>query len=182
MCNYHHTLFNKFYFFIRFIPKTQRFIFVNYSGSDELQGYHGKAIGLDNQDRHAPFPSLFIIHEIRVRGFHPFQPISTEVPDGNPFQDWIIAGGVFDNSFKRDLPDSAGNSSVTTLPQFPHVATNTGPGVHTLELNANIINEILAATRAMPSWKACQVEGTSWDGTANENIEKYISSIGVDKT
>ncbi|KAH9068382.1 hypothetical protein EDB83DRAFT_2290756 [Lactarius deliciosus] len=182
MCDDHRTLFDNYLFFLRFVPSTQRFIFVNYSGSDELQRYHGKAIGLDNQDRHAPFPSLFIIHEIRVRGFHPFQPISTEVPDGNPFQDWIIGDGVFDNtsrSFKRDLSDS-GNSSGTTLPQFPHVATNTGPGVHTLELNANIINEILAATRAMPSWKACEVEGTSWDGTANENIEKYISSIGVE--
>ncbi|KAH9037821.1 hypothetical protein EDB85DRAFT_2196833 [Lactarius pseudohatsudake] len=184
MCNFHHTLFDKFLFFIRFVPDTQRFIFVNYSGSDELQRYHGKAIGLDNQDRHAPFPSLFIIHEIRVRGFQPFQPISPEVPNGNAFQDWIVADGVFDDisrSFKRDFPDS-GNSSVATLSQFPHVATNTGPGVHTLELNANIINEILTATRAMPSWKACAVEGTSWDGTANENIEKYISSIGVDKS
>ncbi|KAH8994922.1 hypothetical protein EDB92DRAFT_1934172 [Lactarius akahatsu] len=173
MCNFHHAPFDKFHFFIRFVPDTQRFIFVNYSGSDELQRYHGKAIGLDNQDRHAPFPSLFVIHEIRVRGFHPFQPISSEVPDGNPFQDWIVADGVFDDISR---------SQRQHLSQFPHVATNSGPGVHTLELNANIINEILAATHAMPSWKACVVEGTSWDGTANENIEKYISSIGVDKS
>jgi len=31
----------------------------------------------------------------------------------------------------------------------------------------------------MPSWKACEVEGTSWTGTAEENIQKYISSIGA---
>jgi hypothetical protein len=34
----------------------------------------------------------------------------------------------------------------------------------------------------MPSWKACQVEGTSWTGTAQENIQKYVSSIGVEDT
>ncbi|KAF8338519.1 hypothetical protein F5887DRAFT_982643 [Amanita rubescens] len=50
---------------------------------------------------------------------------------------------------------------------------------HTLALNADVIADILAATRAMPSWKACQVEGTDWTGTAEENIQKYISSIGV---
>jgi len=33
--------------------------------------------------------------------------------------------------------------------------------------------------RAMLSWKACQVEGTSWTGMAEENILKYVSSIGA---
>jgi hypothetical protein len=46
-------------------------------------------------------------------------------------------------------------------------------------MNADVIAEILTATHAMPSWKACQVDGTSWTGTAQENIEKYVSSIGV---
>jgi len=32
----------------------------------------------------------------------------------------------------------------------------------------------------MPSWKACQMDGTSWAGTAEENIQKYVSSIGVE--
>jgi len=48
-----------------------------------------------------------------------------------------------------------------------------------LALNPDVIADILAATRAMPSWKACQMEGTGWTGTAEENIQKYVSSIGV---
>jgi hypothetical protein len=44
-----------------------------------------------------------------------------------------------------------------------------------LALNQGVINEILAATRASASWKACEMEGTS-----EENIEKHISTIGVE--
>jgi len=47
-------------------------------------------------------------------------------------------------------------------------------------LNANAITDILTVTRAMPSWKACQLENTSWKGTAEENIQKYVSLIGVE--
>src|ERR1700733_8013654 len=50
-----------------------------------------------------------------------------------------------------------------------------------LALNADVISEILAATRAMPSWKACEVEGTSWAGAAEENIQKYDTSIGTEE-
>jgi hypothetical protein len=49
-----------------------------------------------------------------------------------------------------------------------------------LELNSDVIVETLAVTRSMPSWKACQTEGTSWTGTAEENIQTYVSSIGVE--
>jgi len=41
-------------------------------------------------------------------------------------------------------------------------------------LNNDAINQVLAATRAM------QIEGTSWDGTAEENVQKFASSFGVD--
>jgi len=40
-------------------------------------------------------------------------------------------------------------------------------------LYEHTIEAILTATLEMPSWKACELEGTSWDGTAEENIEKY---------
>ncbi|KAH9037829.1 hypothetical protein EDB85DRAFT_1860977 [Lactarius pseudohatsudake] len=185
MCNNHRILFNKFFFFLRFVPSTRRFILVNYSGVSDLQKFHGKAIALDNGNQ-SPFPSLFIIHEMRARGFRPFAPISPEIPNDNSFQDWITSDGIYDNishSFRRNLPDNSSSITMSTLPRFPSVTTNTGgsSGVHTLELNADVINEILAATHAMPSWKACEVEGTSWTGTAAENIEKYVSSIGVDE-
>ncbi|KIL67614.1 hypothetical protein M378DRAFT_267851 [Amanita muscaria Koide BX008] len=129
----------------------------------------------------------FINHEMRARGFFPFAP-NPDMPNNSAWQDWILSDGVFDNisgSFKRNSPpydSNCCNSSVTAQPQlqFPPATTNAGgasSGGCTLALN-----DILAATRAMPSWKACQVEGTSWTGTAEENIQKYVSSIGIDGT
>lgn len=41
-------------------------------------------------------------------------------------------------------------------------------GRRRVALNAGVIGDILAATRAMPFWKTCQMEGTSWTVTAEE--------------
>jgi hypothetical protein len=159
-------------------------VFVNYSNEPTLQQFHGKAIALDIRDRYAPFASLFIIHEMRVRGFHPFEPTESAMPDDGPWQDWISLDGVFDNasgSFKRDSPRDNGFSA-QSQPQFRPTMMSTGDapsGGRRVTLNAEVIADILAATCAMPSWKACQVDGTSWTGTAQENIQKYVSSIGV---
>jgi hypothetical protein len=155
-------------------------VFINYTGDRYLQEFHGKAIALDIKNKYAPFPSLFIIHEMRVRGFHPFQPVLPPVPNDILWQDWILSEQVFDDasdSFKNDPPP--GNDiyepAQLQLPSQPTASSSQ----RTLALNADVIADILAATRAMPSWKACQIEGTGWTGTAEENIQKYISSIGV---
>ena len=165
----------------------RKFVLVNYINEPTLQQFHGKAIALDIRDRHAPFASLFILHEMRVRGFHPTKPIEPAMPDDIPWQDWILSDGVFDNAtgfFKRDRPRDSGNNiySAQSQPQFQPTTTTTGDvssGERGVPMNADVIADILAATRAMPSWKACQMEGTSWTGTAQENIERYVSSIGV---
>ena len=97
MCRTHHGQFNSYAFFIHFFPdvrliclwfgpsiysnQIRKFMFINYSSHPYLQQFHGKAITLDIKDKHMPFPSLFIIHEMRVRGFHPFQPVVPTVPD-----------------------------------------------------------------------------------------------------
>ena len=47
-------------------------------------------------------------------------------------------------------------------------------------MNDNLIAEILAVQRTMPTWKACVIEGTSWDGTAEDNIRRYMSTVGVE--
>jgi len=157
-------------------------VFINYSGHEYLEQFHGKAIALDIKHKHAPFPSIFIIHEMRVRGFHPFRPVAPTVPDDIPWEDWIVSNHVFDDasdSFKHDRPPrNLSHGSAQAQPPF-HPMTTASSGQHTVALNADIIADILAATRAMPSWKACQIEGTSWTGTAEENIKKYVSSIGV---
>jgi hypothetical protein len=162
--------------------QTRKLVFVNYSGDPELQKHHGKAIAIDLDDCCAPLPSLFLIHEMRVRAFRPFAPLNPSIPGDSPWQEWIESDGVFDHfsdSFKRDnLPDN----SVTVPPrhQVLPAVTNAGgmsSGERLLEsLDTDVVAEILTATRAMPSWNDCE-EGKSWTGTAEENIQKYLSSI-----
>ena len=48
-------------------------------------------------------------------------------------------------------------------------------GTQRLELNEQVFADILAATRAMPSRKECDIGGTRWTGTAEENRLKYLS-------
>ncbi|PPQ89448.1 hypothetical protein CVT25_012827 [Psilocybe cyanescens] len=169
----------------------QKFVLVNYCNNPILAEFHGKAIALDIKDHYAPFPSLFILHEMHVRGFHPFQPINPEIGDGS-WQDWIYSDGVFDelsNSFKQDSPpkdECTHNNSLSTQSQLqfnPSTMDQSGAsaGVHRIVLNEDVIADILAATHASPSWKACQMEGISWTGTADENTEKYLSSVGVEE-
>ncbi|EJD00478.1 uncharacterized protein FOMMEDRAFT_159179 [Fomitiporia mediterranea MF3/22] len=168
----------------------RKFVFVNYSEEEALRQYHGKAVALDVGERYAPFPSLFIIHEMRVRGFNPFGPIDDDIP----WQDWILSDGVLmDNTsnnslnyFNRDsLPHNSGSNALgQPRVQFQHRTTTTGGGSsgrRTLVLNdnLNVIADILAATRASPSWKACQMEGMGWSGTTEENIQKYVSAFDV---
>ncbi len=166
-----------------------RFVIVNYSDSHSGREFHGKALALDINHHHAPFPSLFLIHEMRVRGFHPFKPVSLALPDGNPWQDWTLSDGVLDDtsgSFKHEADRQQGPRSTPGRPaelQFqPAITSAGGPssGGRTLELNASVVADILAATQASASWKACMEEGTSsWTGTTEENIQKYVSSTST---
>jgi len=182
LCSNHYLWFENYFFFLRFLPNIQKYVFVNYSGDAELQKYHGKAVAIDIKDRYAPFPSLFLFHEMRCRGFHPFSPLNPTMPGDSPWQEWIELDGVFDHlsgSFKRNnTPDNSDNGCVTVPPlrQCLPPADSASSGEHPLEpLNKDVITEILTATRAMSSWKAC--EESRWSGTAEENIEKYISTI-----
>lgn len=138
-------------------------MFINHFDQPEYERFHGKAVALDIKDPPVPFPSLLIIHEIRARNFHPlcFAPVNPGVPSGGHWQNWIFEEEVYDDdshSFRRNwLP----RSSVTTqLPhQLPPEKTSTGgmsSCARRLELNDSVITDILAASRAMPSWRACE--------------------------
>ncbi|KAG2068665.1 hypothetical protein BDR04DRAFT_1129180 [Suillus decipiens] len=164
----HHVLFNAYDFFVRFFPNILNFVLVNYSGRPSLQLFHGKAIALDISDHHAPFPSLFVIHEVHVRRSRPFQTIALAMPDDILWQGWILSDGVFDDVseiFKRDgAPNNSNKLSVQPQLQFQLMTTSTGdtlsgPDTRTLALNEDVTSDILAATHAMP-----------WSGTAEDNI------------
>ncbi|KIM45497.1 hypothetical protein M413DRAFT_442161 [Hebeloma cylindrosporum] len=188
MCANHHLSFDAYEFFIRYCPDVQKFVFINHADAYELRPFHGKAIALDIKDRYAPFPSLFIIHEMRVRGHNPFAPAVHELPDDIPWQDWILSMDLLidtTNSFKRNKPPPTQSppNPYSNNSGFRPTTMNAGSASSNQRLvamNADVINDILAATFAMPSWRACQIEGTSWTGTGEENIKKYISSIGVE--
>ncbi|KAF8430890.1 hypothetical protein L210DRAFT_3020621 [Boletus edulis BED1] len=94
LCSNHHVLFDKYYFFIRYFPEVHKFVFVNYSSQPDQQQFHGKAIALDIKDHLTPYPSLFVLHEMRVRGYHPQQPLDPDVPDNISCQDWISDGVI----------------------------------------------------------------------------------------
>jgi hypothetical protein len=235
MCPNHHTNFDQYQFFIRYdfvvglsplvfgrldqsihCKQNRVFVLINYSGRRALKAFHGKAIAIDIDDQYAPFPSIFIIHEMRVRGHHPFQPIHPDLPNIITWQDWITSGDDLlldtpnptNEIFRRDPPSDdddenggggnggGGNGGADTddannnqrnLPRRSGrsarqqgTMTGTSSGTRKLEFTTGVIADILAATHAMPSWKACQMENTSWSGTADENIRRYVSSIGVE--
>jgi len=116
LCGNHSVAFKSYSFFIRFFPDIQKFVFVNYYDISDFQKFHGKAVALDIKDHDAPFPSLFIIHEIRTRGFQPFIPVNPDVPNGIHWRDWIPLDGVSEDvshSFRRN---SLPLSSVTAYP------------------------------------------------------------------
>lgn len=203
MCATHHRLFDNYYFFIRYVrpvsltsscnlgpyidslfEQSRKFVFVNYSGRTYLEQFDGKAIALQSDDCYAPFPPLFIIHEMRVRGFHPFQPTSLYVADNPPWQQWILSDGVFDEA-RHEFIRHGNNISSQPQPRYQARTTGTAAksgqasGSTLAPLDADIIADILAATHAMPSCRACQMEGMNWSGTAEESIQTYISSIGA---
>jgi hypothetical protein len=45
---------------------------------------------------------------------------------------------------------------------------------------ADLVEELMAVQHTMPSWKALQREAMGWEGTAEENMKKYVKNIGVE--
>jgi hypothetical protein len=132
----------------------RKFLSVSYSD------VHGKAIALDIRDCYAPFPSLFIIHEMRVRGLRPFQLVAPAIPDVILWQDWILLDGMLDYaSFVNTCHNNSG--STQSLPQFHFLPTTTDAGDTSGE-HALAPNENSLTSSRRPSWKAYRMEGTSW--------------------
>ena len=116
------------------------------------------------------------------------------MPDEILWQDWLVSEGVVrsgggdggdggDGYFNRDCPPGADVYDIYGSIQPQAAATNTGGASssgRTLAPIEDVLAGILAATHAMPSWRACEMENSSWEGTAEENIHKYVSSFGVE--
>ncbi|KIJ34415.1 hypothetical protein M422DRAFT_263558 [Sphaerobolus stellatus SS14] len=96
------------------VLKQHHWIFINYSGACLLQQLHGKAIALDINHYHAPFQFVFIIHEMCIHGFNPFQPIAPDIPDTICWKDRMLLDSRFNNastSFIHDCPPANNNKA-----------------------------------------------------------------------
>lgn len=133
LCPTHHNYFDQYYFFIRFVPSTRRFVFINYSNiqNDWLSPYHGRAIVLDPDHRHAPFPGLFLIHEQRVRGYWPFSPppvIPGEIPSPAWFPGLLATPGEQMSTGEQDQPGASSRNAASQGGRGPDVSANPAPG------------------------------------------------------
>ncbi|KAH9980546.1 hypothetical protein BJV74DRAFT_779408 [Russula compacta] len=191
MCSNHHLEFDNWEFFIRFQPETGKYIFVHYDSyrtSRALEPFHGKAVALDFKDNRAPLPLLLLVHEYMVRGRNFYQP-TPDVEVASGWQDWIINDGVVsegDNgsfAFKRSAPTTGPPASQSTnLPAPRTAAPPSGSRTYIMPPTADLVAQLMAAQRTLPSWKSAQMESMSWDGTAEENIKKYAENVGVEST
>jgi hypothetical protein len=89
--------------------------------------------------------------------------------------------------FRREepRPDPAGTTqNVPPQTQPQNWAPNTAAaGSATSDtrlppLSGDTIAKILEATRNSASWRSCEMENTSWEGTADENTAKYLRLFG----
>ena len=169
---------------------------INQSGIPSLERFHGRAVRLFADSTRLPFHGAFLIHEMRVRGFCPFaddRRISLPIP----WQSWIQPDHGHDEvkskdddfqSATRAIPVSASphaesskpqprsgyNSAVETLYANSKMLTLTNPFANPAELQA-----LKRSFAEQPNWKAAVVEGESWEGNAEENMEKYRRMTGI---
>jgi hypothetical protein len=102
-----------------------------------------------------------------------------EVTSG--WQEWIIDEGVVNENddgsffFNRQAPSSgppAGQSLNVQMSPAIQVASTSGYGMVIMLPTTNLVGELMAVQRTMPSWKVLQREAMGWEGTAEENMKK----------
>lgn len=169
------------------LSKARKFIFVNHSQTPEDEQLHGKAVFLNPDNHRVPFHTLFIVHECCVCGRWPFLSDGL-IDDAFLFQDRIgipVDGNLASkNTHTRpaniptvthtrtegtsSLPSSLSQSQ--TAPSSSQFVTFTHPFS-----SPQILEEEVELLRDEPTWKACVMEGTTWNGSAQENTDKYLS-------
>lgn len=175
--------------------QVQRFVMINYSQIADLELRHGHAVRLHPQDSRVPFFGAFLIHELAVRAAWPFKtdrpinmpPAETSAPDnffaprggdGGPNPDGN--GQNDEHEEEEDSPSPKSMPGPSPQQQFPTPASNTDQvGGHGQMMMTNLFNDPVELERIrylatqQPNWKATEIEGQTWEGTAEENLIKY---------
>ncbi|KAJ7506753.1 hypothetical protein B0H11DRAFT_1972581 [Mycena galericulata] len=197
-CTQHYGNFDNFRAFIRYIPSANAYIwleFPKYYTTDNGKGppnliqrppseFHGKKLHLDPAHPRAPIYSLFLIHECIARGHHPF--LTTPVEDGldltNPpyasevqlFLSSVQQGSAPPATSSPTTP-TAVISSMTSVPEIAGGGFGNVAGMPAADVEA-----VLKAARSSNTWKSCVCEGIHFDGSTQDNIEKYAQRVGFE--
>ncbi|KAI0293777.1 hypothetical protein BC826DRAFT_368939 [Russula brevipes] len=193
LCYSHHADFDSYRFFIRWVPSVRIFVFVNFSRNEDLEQFHGKAVVLDANHHHSPFPAPFLIQEMRTRGFHPWctdrpipHPASTTYTLGNNRVGGVanLGGGshtgvVSGGSDGMGRPGGSGGAASSS-----GEPSSTGINQQYLVLgnpfqDPELLESMRRQWQQLPNWKSATVEGLTWEGTAEENARKYADLVGV---
>jgi hypothetical protein len=164
--------------------QANRFVFINQSQSKKLEPYHGRAINLCPGD-HLPFHGAFLVHEMRVHSYWPFRedrlislPISWpnwDFHDGGDDDDYSDDDSDDDHHHNKNANKTNYDHPVSsrTTRQQPKTFTPTNPFSNPTELQA-----MKDSFAKQPNWKSAVIEGETWEGTAEENRNKWRGLMG----
>jgi hypothetical protein len=144
--------------------------------------------------KRCPFPTAFLWHEYRVRGFHPTcddRPVTLKrlgTTGGLRLGGGGFSGGSDGAGVHHDGPGGRdhGNGGGGAGGQVDGHDTNASGHEDTkatsftptlICLDGDEFTPWFKAAKQHSSWKDCVMENTSWSGTAEENIEKYQREV-----
>lgn len=113
MCPNHHAQFDNHYFYIRWVPSSNMFVFINHSRVGSLEQYHGRAVRLHPNEPRVPFHGAFLDQEMRVRGLWPYLPYYKDRLVNLPiqWQTWINdAPGSTDRDGHKAVDETKGGN------------------------------------------------------------------------
>ncbi|KAJ7623554.1 hypothetical protein FB45DRAFT_925973 [Roridomyces roridus] len=184
LCPNHHKQFEAHEAFVRYMPEMNAYIWFEFpwilieddeSSMTSIRGdFHGTKLYLDPSHARAPIYSLFLIHEEAARAHHPFERTIGQDVDLHEVQ---YSEGI-QSAISRSTMPSTSNSALVVSSSSPNPSGAGVPGMLVLSSLEDARNDILACAQNSESWRQLTRESLSFDGTAEENIEKYRESVG----
>ena len=162
---------------------------INHSQTPGFEAIHGNVLNFNTETKRCPFPTAFLWHEYRVRGFHPtrndravnFKKIGGGLSSGG-FSGGSGAGvddghESYDSGGDRNGGSGAGEQidGHASGQDDPITASSFHPA--RMSFDGDEFSAWLKAAKQHSSWRDCVMENTSWSGTAEQNIEKYNHEV-----